>query len=60
MRGLIKQFSSRKEAFSNDDYAPIKLDLPPPLDALNIEGRVDQGELTLYWYVASLEASILC
>lgn len=51
MRSLIRQFCSRKEAFTNQNRAPIKLDLPAPLDSLSIAGRVDQGELTLHWPV---------
>ncbi|KAF2168394.1 hypothetical protein M409DRAFT_53083 [Zasmidium cellare ATCC 36951] len=35
MRQLIKRFSSNKIVFSNHTRAPIKIDLPPPLDSLD-------------------------
>ncbi|KAF7190557.1 hypothetical protein HII31_07716 [Pseudocercospora fuligena] len=48
MRSLIKQFSARKEVFSNHDRASIKIDLPAPLDSLT-HNNVVQGELTIPW-----------
>lgn len=49
MRELIRRFEERKKRFSttSDD---VTVDLPPPLDRLTIEGRVRQGELTIYRY----------
>lgn len=47
MRDLIKDFIARKHQFS-EDSSDIKLDLPNPLNQLDMEGRVKQGELVIY------------
>ena len=51
MRELIKRFNARKAVFSNLNHDPIKIDLPPPLNGLSIQGRIYQGELTMQWSV---------
>lgn len=48
MRELMKRFDEKKRQFSSATTGLIKFDLPPPLDNLNVEGRVDKGELTIH------------
>ena len=45
----MKRFEFEKTRFSTDSH-DVRLDLPAPLDRLNIEGRVREGELTIYMY----------
>jgi hypothetical protein len=46
MRLVMKAFDARKKVFAN--HVPeMKLDLPKPLDKLNITGRVVEGELRI-------------
>lgn len=47
MRELIKRFEVQKKAFSSTSQ-DIKLELRGSLSGLNIEGRVKQGDLTIY------------
>lgn len=47
MRELMKRFDAKKKTFSNATQGTIRIDLPPPLDGLNIEGRVRDGELMI-------------
>lgn len=47
MRQLIKEFDAEKKRFSNSTTV-IKIELPEPLDKLTIEGRVNEGELTIH------------
>lgn len=48
MRELMKRFDAKKKTFSNATQSIIRIDLPPPLDGLNVEGRVRDGELTIH------------
>ena len=48
MRELMKRFDAKKKTFSNATQGIIRIDLPPPLDGLNVEGRVRDGELTIH------------
>lgn len=54
MREVMKDFDEKKRKFSNKDVRDMKLDLPKPLDNLNIPGKVLGGELTITVYVAFL------
>ncbi|KAK4962668.1 hypothetical protein LTR10_000295 [Elasticomyces elasticus] len=47
MRELIKRFEVQKTRFSTNTY-DVKIDLPAPLDRLDIPDRVNEGELTIY------------
>lgn len=47
MRKLLEQFIVKKQLFSNSTQN-IKIDLPEPLNMMDKEGRVRQGELTIY------------
>jgi hypothetical protein len=51
MRAVMKVFDEKKKKFSNN-VRDMKLDLPKPLDNLNIPGKVLGGELTITKYVA--------
>jgi hypothetical protein len=53
MRVLMKDFDERKKKFSNN-ARDMKLDLPEPLENLNIPGKVLEGELTITVYVTSI------
>jgi hypothetical protein len=46
MRELLRRFEVKKKAFSATTQE-IKLDLPPPLDKLDVQGKINQGELTI-------------
>jgi hypothetical protein len=46
MRMLMKSFERHKRRFRKD-YPDIKMDLPEPLQNLTIDGKVDQGEITI-------------
>ena len=46
MRKLMKDFVEKKKRFSSK-VRDMKLDLPKPLDNLNIPGHVSGGELTI-------------
>lgn len=46
IRDLVRKFIAKKETFS-ELVEDIHLELPPPLDRLDKEGRVRQGELTI-------------
>lgn len=48
MRELMKRFDVKKKTFSHATTGLIRIDLPPPLDGLNVEGRVRDGELTIH------------
>lgn len=50
MRAVMKAFDGQKRKFSNN-VRHVKLDLPEPLDNLNIAGKVSEGELTITGYV---------
>jgi hypothetical protein len=50
MRAVMKAFDEKKRKFSNN-VRDVKLDLPKPLDNLNIAGKVSEGELTITGYV---------
>jgi hypothetical protein len=50
MRAVMKAFDGQKRKFSNN-VRDVKLDLPEPLDNLNIAGKVSEGELTITGYV---------
>ena len=50
MRAIMKAFDRYKRRFTNDERE-MRIDLPRPLDNLNIPGRVKEGELTITWYV---------
>ena len=54
MRKLMKKFDERKKKFSRNDARDIPLDLPKPLENLNIPGKVLGGQLTITAYVAFL------
>jgi hypothetical protein len=49
MRELMKRFEKEKVQFSLSSH-DVHLDLPAPLNMLNIDGRVKEGELTIYMY----------
>lgn len=51
MRELMKRFGARKKIFSNN-LQETKLDLPEPLDKLNVPGKIKEGELTITQYVS--------
>jgi len=53
MRIVMKKFDGIKRKFSNN-ARDMKLDLPKPLDNLNIPGKVLGGELTITVCVAFL------
>src|SRR5271155_5724521 len=40
MRDVMKAFDEKKKKFSQNDVRDVKLDLPKPLDNLNIPGKV--------------------
>jgi hypothetical protein len=46
MRSLMKQFTMHKKAFHRKTET-MSLDLPYPLDKLNIPGKVHSGEITI-------------
>jgi hypothetical protein len=46
MRALMKDFDIKKRQFT-EDFRDIRLDLPEPLDNLNLEGRVRGGEIKI-------------
>jgi hypothetical protein len=50
MRELLRRFEVKKKAFSATTQE-IKLDLPPPLDKLDVQGKINQGELTITRWV---------
>ncbi len=50
LRSLIRQFEAQKKLFQGLP-GDIKLDMPPPLNKLTIDGRVREGELTITRYV---------
>ena len=51
MRELIKAFDTCKKTFSKDAQE-VKLYLPKSdLLNLNIPGKINEGELTITWYV---------
>lgn len=54
MRAVIEKFNGIKRKFSNTARRDMKLDLPKPLDNLNIPGKVIQGEITITLYVTSI------
>ena len=54
MRDVMKAFDEKKRKFSQNDVRDVKLDLPKPLDNLNIPGKVLGGELTITVCVAFL------
>jgi hypothetical protein len=47
----MKAFDAHKRTFSNNTHE-MKLDLPEPLDKLNVPGKVSEGELTITQYVS--------
>ncbi|KAH7115268.1 hypothetical protein B0J11DRAFT_471111 [Dendryphion nanum] len=47
MRELMKDFDARKHLFHANYTKDINIDLPAPLNNLNIPGRVDRGEITI-------------
>lgn len=47
MRQLMKEFDPHKKAFSNNVGDVMMLDLPAPLEKLNIVGKVSEGELII-------------
>jgi len=46
MRAIMKAFDGYKRKFGKD-HRDMKMDLPEPLDDLNIENKVVGGELTI-------------
>lgn len=46
MRAIIKEFDVKKRLFSNETDE-VHLDLPSPLQSLNIPNRVTSGDLKL-------------
>lgn len=46
MRALMKEFDIKKRQFTSD-FRDIRLDLPEPLENLNLEGRVRGGEIKI-------------
>jgi hypothetical protein len=46
MRLVIKQFDGFKKNFKGDS-ATMRIDLPAPIDKINVSGRVKEGELTI-------------
>ena len=46
IRKLVEKFVIKKHAFTSTDE-DIRIDLPEPLNALDVEDRVRQGELTI-------------
>lgn len=52
MRQVVKRFDEKKRLFSNK-ASEIHLDLPIPLNTLNMTGRITQGELKITQYVAT-------
>lgn len=50
MRQVVKRFDEKKRLFSNKANE-IHLDLPNPLNTLNITGRITQGDLRITQYV---------
>lgn len=45
----MKRFEEEKIHFSLESH-DVKIDLPDPLKRLTIEGRVQEGSLTIYKY----------
>ena len=56
MRQVMKKFDAHKKLFSNNVHE-MKLDLPKPLDKLNISSKVSEGELTITQYVSLMSFS---
>lgn len=53
MRGLMKGFIAMKRRFSKEQNE-VYMNLPPPLDELDIPGRLIGGLLKITWCVLSL------
>lgn len=49
MRQLMKSFDDLKRTFFKD-HRDMRLDLPPPLNNLNLAGKVDLGEIKITKY----------
>jgi len=47
MREIMKKFDGYKKKFRNGYDDNIRLDLPEPLEDLDIEGRVSYGEIKI-------------
>jgi hypothetical protein len=47
MRQLMKEFDPHKKAFSNYVRDEMLVDLPAPLDKLNMAGKIKEGELKI-------------
>lgn len=52
MRIVIKAFDGYKKSFKGNSAA-VKIDLPAPIDKINVAGKVNQGELTITEYEVS-------
>jgi hypothetical protein len=59
MRKLMKQFDNHKKKFKSD-YRSMRVDLPGPLQNLDINGRVRSGEITITKCVFRHPAFIMC
>lgn len=46
MRYVMRQFESHKRAFHGASHE-MAIELPDPLHKLNIDGKVEEGELTI-------------
>ncbi len=46
MRYVMRQFESHKRAF-NGASPKMSIDLPDPLHRLNIDGKIEEGDLTI-------------
>lgn len=56
MRQVIKKFDVQKRLFSNKG-GDIHIDLPSPLNTINITGRISQGDLRITQYALYQEVS---
>jgi len=54
MRAIMQAFDRCKRRFVKNAPEMMYIDLPGPLDHLEIPGKVKEGELTITWYVLSM------
>jgi hypothetical protein len=59
MRLLMSNFEAAKKMFCADS-GDVELELPAPLDTLNIPGRVEQGSLIISQQVDPGLGSLYC
>lgn len=50
LRDLMKAFDAWKRGFTKNFGRDIPIDLPAPLQDLDIPGKVNHGEITIPWY----------